>query len=303
MSSMIGAFVLMAAVATGPLQGQLEALLGRAEQMVKNGQSAKLEQIMSPAMVEMWQGVIDARKAKAGTEKQFATLLHNWFSTDRPMVRFVQRGEHAGLLFRENIKLNDEPVVNYSLLRFQSMATGWKLTGLNFQVGNKDTGFDWSKYPDLVGAEAAEPAPGAPASSAANAPGPTAKAAASEKAEKVPPADLKARCESVCTLLLHYPFEELERRACEICRPVTDDFCEVDFPFNHVPECTAWDELRNCIYARHGRPFKAPEWRKVFEKAPWYKADPTYTDDRLSPTAKANVRRLIELKKARHHCR
>jgi hypothetical protein len=66
--------------------------------------------------------------------------------------------------------------------------------------------------------------------------------------------------------------------------------------------CAAWDELRNCIYARYGRPFKAPEWRKIFEQAPWYKADPNYTDDRLSPAAKANVRRLIDLKKERYHC-
>jgi hypothetical protein len=304
MTTVIGTLILMATVQAGALQGQLEGLLARTERLIKAGDSAQLEKVMSPAMVEMWQEIITARRAGEGTDKDLAKLLHKWFSTDRPLVRFVERGEHAAFLFREKINLNGEAAVDYSLVRFRRVAEAWKFMGLAFQVGNKDGGFDWSKYSELVGPDAPEsPAAAQPtAKVSASKPFPTVPTSARGHMSKGEVADLKARCESVCTLLLHYSYDELEEHACEICRPVTEDFCQVDFPFNDVPECAAWDELRNCIYARHGRPFKAPEWRKAFEGQPWYQVDAKYTDDRLSPVERANVRRLIELKKERHGC-
>lgn len=47
--------------------------------------------------------------------------------------------------------------------------------------------------------------------------------------------------------------------------------------------------LRNTIYARRGRPFKSPMLQEHFAHMPWYKADPTYTDARLTATDKRNV--------------
>lgn len=37
--------------------------------------------------------------------------------------------------------------------------------------------------------------------------------------------------------------------------------------------------LRNEIFAKHGRVFKDPKLQKYFEAQPWYKADPTFTDE------------------------
>ncbi len=50
--------------------------------------------------------------------------------------------------------------------------------------------------------------------------------------------------------------------------------------------------LRNEIYARHGRVFKDKELQKYFESQPWYKADPEFTDDKLSEVESKNVATL-----------
>jgi hypothetical protein len=47
--------------------------------------------------------------------------------------------------------------------------------------------------------------------------------------------------------------------------------------------------LRNTIYARRGRAFKSPLLQEHFARMPWYKADPAYTDERLTKTDKRNV--------------
>ena len=47
--------------------------------------------------------------------------------------------------------------------------------------------------------------------------------------------------------------------------------------------------VRNLIYARHGRPFKSELLRTYFSTLDWYKADPTYTDARLTPLDKRNI--------------
>lgn len=39
--------------------------------------------------------------------------------------------------------------------------------------------------------------------------------------------------------------------------------------------------LRNEIFAKHGRVFKDPKLQKYFEAQPWYKPDPTFTDDKI----------------------
>jgi hypothetical protein len=48
--------------------------------------------------------------------------------------------------------------------------------------------------------------------------------------------------------------------------------------------------LRNMVYARRGRPFRSEILRDYFERLDWYKADPTYTDARLTPVDRRNVK-------------
>jgi hypothetical protein len=50
--------------------------------------------------------------------------------------------------------------------------------------------------------------------------------------------------------------------------------------------------MRNGIYAFYGRPFETPKWKAYFAGVSWYKADPTYTDARLSKTAVYNIELL-----------
>jgi hypothetical protein len=48
--------------------------------------------------------------------------------------------------------------------------------------------------------------------------------------------------------------------------------------------------LRNTIYARHGRPFKSKLLQAYFDTMEWYKADPAFTEKRLTKTDVTNVR-------------
>lgn len=48
--------------------------------------------------------------------------------------------------------------------------------------------------------------------------------------------------------------------------------------------------LRNLIYARRGRPFHSPLLQTYFEAIDWYKADPAYTDARLTALDKRNIK-------------
>ena len=48
--------------------------------------------------------------------------------------------------------------------------------------------------------------------------------------------------------------------------------------------------LRNTIYARRGRPFKSTLLQEYFNRMPWYKLDPEYTDARLTQTDLRNVK-------------
>jgi YARHG domain len=48
--------------------------------------------------------------------------------------------------------------------------------------------------------------------------------------------------------------------------------------------------LRNTIYARRGRPFRSDLLRAYFEATEWYKADPSYTEDRLSAVDNRNIK-------------
>ncbi len=47
--------------------------------------------------------------------------------------------------------------------------------------------------------------------------------------------------------------------------------------------------LRNTLFARRGRPFKSEMLQEHFAHMPWYKADPAYSDERLTKTDKLNI--------------
>jgi hypothetical protein len=48
-------------------------------------------------------------------------------------------------------------------------------------------------------------------------------------------------------------------------------------------------QMRQEIYARHGKVFKEPWLQKYFASFDWYKADPTFTEASLSDTEKKNI--------------
>jgi hypothetical protein len=121
-------------------------------------------------------------------------------------------------------------------------------------------------------------------------------------------------CSDACALLTLYAYDELTQHACEIC---SDDnnraFCETgafgdsglvteDFPFSASTPCDAYDELRNCIFARFGYTFSKPKWQKRFGGLPWYRRDPAFNPAKLPPVVKANVQKLKELATERRGC-
>ena len=56
------------------------------------------------------------------------------------------------------------------------------------------------------------------------------------------------------------------------------------------------------LVARFGYVFSKPKWQEQFGKLPWYKPDPTFTEAKLSPLAKANVQKLKDLKAKHQGC-
>ena len=59
--------------------------------------------------------------------------------------------------------------------------------------------------------------------------------------------------------------------------------------------------LRNMVYARRGRPFRSEILRDYFQRLDWYKADPAYTDARLTPVDRRNIKIIqsAEIKRRR----
>jgi hypothetical protein len=55
--------------------------------------------------------------------------------------------------------------------------------------------------------------------------------------------------------------------------------------------------LRNAVYARHGRPFDSKDLKDYFTARSWYRADSTYTDERLTPVDKRNLEILQKAEK------
>ena len=56
-------------------------------------------------------------------------------------------------------------------------------------------------------------------------------------------------------------------------------------------------QMRQEIYARHGKVFKEPWLQKYFASFDWYKADPNFTDDALSDLEKKNIATIAAYEK------
>ena len=56
-------------------------------------------------------------------------------------------------------------------------------------------------------------------------------------------------------------------------------------------------QMRQEIYARHGKVFKEPWLQKYFSSFDWYKADPNFTDDALSDVEKKNIATIAAYEK------
>jgi formylglycine-generating enzyme required for sulfatase activity len=138
---------------------------------------------------------------------------------------------------------------------------------------------------------------------------PSSMAAGKPSASAAPPAMSQAKpvldaemCADACSLLTRYAYDFLIENACSICKKYDRTYCGMSFPVNDVPSCDAYDELRNCIYARFGYVFAKPKWQQQFGKLPWYKPDPAFTEAKLPPVARANVQKLKDLKAKRQGC-
>ncbi|HEX7333985.1 MAG TPA: YARHG domain-containing protein [Pyrinomonadaceae bacterium] len=57
-------------------------------------------------------------------------------------------------------------------------------------------------------------------------------------------------------------------------------------------------QMRQEIYARHGKVFKEPWLQKYFSSFAWYKADPNFTEDSLSEIEKKNIATIAAYEKS-----
>ena len=78
---------------------------------------------------------------------------------------------------------------------------------------------------------------------------------------------LQEICSANGLLLIKWPYDKIQEEFKTLCCTkgglAADNYqCEMDWPFSDVPSCSAYDELRNEIFARYGRAFKTPKWQK-----------------------------------------
>ena len=134
---------------------------------------------------------------------------------------------------------------------------------------------------------------------------------AAETGERTPPDPLSGKtlteiCDSYSLVLIRFDFEILHNGFADICcgdgRLEDDMRCELDWPFNDVPPCTAYDELRNAIYMHYGYPFTTAKWQDRAQKMPGYERREDFSPSWLSEVAKKNVETLKRLKQDRVAC-
>jgi hypothetical protein len=56
-------------------------------------------------------------------------------------------------------------------------------------------------------------------------------------------------------------------------------------------------QMRQEIYARHGKVFKEPWLQKYFSSFDWYKADPNFTEAALTDVEKKNIATIAAYEK------
>ena len=118
---------------------------------------------------------------------------------------------------------------------------------------------------------------------------------------------LKEICSATGLVLIKWDYDKLQSDFHSLCCTeggLSDDDmeCSLDWPFSDVPSCNEYDVMRNEIFARYGRAFKSPDWKKAFSEQPWYSIRTEYSDSWLSETANKNVARLVKLKKEKVAC-
>ena len=114
-------------------------------------------------------------------------------------------------------------------------------------------------------------------------------------------------CSSNSLALIKWPYDKLNSDFKSLCcgeggLPEDHEYCMLDWPSSDVLSCSAYDEMRNEIYARYGRAFKGKRWQKTFGSTAWYKVRADYSDQWLSKTAMSNVSQLSKMKKNKVAC-
>lgn len=145
------------------------------------------------------------------------------------------------------------------------------------------------------------------ASSPKTTPPPQAKVEANEAFDPLKGKTRKEICSADGLLLIKWPYSTIQSDFSSLCCGAdglsSDDYrCEMDWPFSDVPSCSAYDELRNEIFARYGRAFSTQKWQKHFGSTEWYQIRKDFSDTWLSDTATKNVARLVQNKKGKVAC-
>lgn len=113
-------------------------------------------------------------------------------------------------------------------------------------------------------------------------------------------------CADDTLALIRWDYDQLQTSFSELCCGVgkleDDGRCELDWPFSDVPSCSAYDALRNGIYARYGYPFQDRYWGEHFGGQPWFQLREDFDSSWLSAAATTNVQRLKELKADKIAC-
>jgi hypothetical protein len=115
-------------------------------------------------------------------------------------------------------------------------------------------------------------------------------------------------CADDALVLIRHPLADLEnggfQRLCCARGPLDADDarCVLDWPFSDVPSCTAWDHMRNAVYAAYGYPFQDERWKKEFASRPGYTRRDDFSPAWLSRTATENVEALKQRKANKVSC-
>ena len=122
---------------------------------------------------------------------------------------------------------------------------------------------------------------------------------------------LKEICSATGLSLIKWPYATLQENFTKLCCTTGgleeglaegSMECQLDWPFSDVPSCSAYDELRNEIYARYGRAFSGKQWQQTFGSTDWYTVREDFSDDWLTDVANQNVATLVQFKQNKVSC-